>query len=241
MFSFVAIALCAINITTAHLMGLQYDEYIIVFQVYIALLCVAAVLAKDTQRDKSALSVLTVWAIWILFTDQFNLNLPDFLLSIESFVFSFFVLWALIRPYFYPSASLPQRGDNVYIGFYQGTRAPFLSSLAALFGLPFPSMLIVAGETVLRSSGCGKMVKNGTAIIKPKDYVFVDTGKKTSKALNNAIDKCVNKPTKAIGIFRMKCVHNCEPVLDILGLKPKSFFHYLPSVFYYQCVRQAHE
>jgi hypothetical protein len=240
MFSLIAILLCAINITTAHFMDLEYDEYMIVFQAYVALLCVAAVVSKDTQRDKSVLSVLAIWAIWILLTDQFNLNLPDFLLSIESFVFSSFVVWALARPYFYPSADLSQRGENVYIGFYQGTHAPFLSSLGALFGLPFSSMVIVAGETMLRSSGNGKMVLNSPAILASKDYIFINTGKKATSDVFKAIAECVDKPTKAFGIFKTKCIRNCEPLLELLELKPKSWFHCMPSVFYYQVVRGSY-
>lgn len=240
MFSLVAIALCAVNITTAHFMDLQYDEYVIVFQAYIALLCVAAVVSKDTQRDKSVLSLLTIWAVWILLTDQFNLNLPDFLLSIESFIFSFFVMWALVRPYFYTSADLSQRGENVYIGFYHGTRAPFLSSLAALFGLPFSSMVIVAGDKVLRSSGNGKMVFSNPEILPPEDYIFIDTGKKASPDMFKELAGCVGKSTKSFGIFRIKCIQNCIPVLDLLGLKPKSLFYCMPSIFYYQVIGGNH-
>ncbi|MCK5013223.1 MAG: hypothetical protein KAS66_05345 [Candidatus Omnitrophica bacterium] len=219
---------------------MQYDEYLIVFQAYIALLCVAALVSKDTQRDKSALSVLAIWAIWILLTDQFNLNLPDFLLSIEAFAFSFFVLWALIRPYFYASADLSQRGENVYIGFYQGTHAPLLSSLAALFGLPFSSIVIVAGDKVLRSSGAGKMVINNTSLLRKGDFILVDTNKPATKDIIDAIIKCDGLPTRAFGVFKTKCVRNCEPILELLGLKPKSWPYYLPSIFYYQAVRGSH-
>ena len=101
-------------------------------------------------------------------------------------------------------------------------------------------MVIVAGETVLRSSGNGKMVVNNPAILAPEDYIFINTGKKANPDIFKALAKCVGKSTKSFGIFKTKCIQNCAPVLEILGLKPKSWFYCVPSIFYYQVIGGNH-
>lgn len=239
MLPIIALLLCAINITTAHLMSLQYDEYVVVFQAYIALLCLGAVVSDGSQRDKSILTVLLIWEVWILTTDQFNIGLPDVVLSLESAFFTSFVLWAIARPHFYPS---DQRSElNVCIAFYKGSHAPLISSIGALFGLPFASVAIVAGATVLRPSGSGKMtITNGMALHKD-DFVFVDTGIECTPEIIKQIALCSGKPTTVLGIFRVKCVANIMPVLRLMkGYEPKNWLYRIPSIFYYQCVRQAH-
>ena len=237
MMAFAAILLCAIELSLAHLLNLPIEQYFTVWQIELVLLAFVGLKSDGSQRDRSVLAIFLLWFGWIAATDWSIGYAEPLLVQYEAAIFSSLVLWALIRPYFYTTADLSQRGENVYIGFYQGTRAPFLSSLAALIGLPFSSMVIVAGETMLRSSGNGKMVVNNPAILAPEDYIFIDTGKKASTDMFKALAKCVGKSTKSFGIFRIKCVRNCEPVLELLGLKPKSWWYYMPSIFYRQAVR----
>ena len=92
---------------------------------------------------------------------------------------------------------------------------------------------------MLRSSGNGKMIFSNPAILPPEDYIFIDIGKKASPDIFKALAGCVGKSTKSFGILKTKCVRNCEPALELMGLKPKSWFYFMPSVFYYQCVKEA--
>lgn len=245
MFAFVALLLCAVDIAATHLMDLSHAEYGVVFQVYIALLCALSVLAKDTQRDKSVLSVLLIWAVFVLATDQFDLDLPNSLLTYESAIFTSFVIWAMIRPYFYPSDEY--KPGNVCIAFYKGTNAPFLSSLASLVGLPFASVAIVTGATALRASGSGKMVLSDAKALLGSDFVLIDTGKQGTPSVIQAISECVGKPTRSFGLFRTRCIANLMPVLKVIEYEPTKFLgqskftpYKIPSIFYFQCVRKAH-
>ena len=168
----IALLLCAIDITTAHLISLPQHEYAIMFQAYIALLCLGAGVSDKSQRDRSILAVLFIWALWVLVTDQFNINLPNVVLSLESAFFTSFVLWAIVRPHFYPS---DQRSElNVCIAFYKGGNAPLISSIGSLFGLPFASVAIIAGATALRPSGCGKMTITNAMALHSDDFVFIE-------------------------------------------------------------------
>ena len=236
MFSILAIAICALSLFNSYYLGwgLSYG----VSQAELALLVVMALFSDSSQRHKSVLAIFTIWFVYIFATDWAIGYVPPVLNGFEANALSIAVLWALLRPYYYQSAELI--GENVFIGFYQGTHAPFLSSLAALFGLPFPSVAIIAGDTVLRASGSGKMVINNSSVVRGGDFLLIDTGVMATEKIFEEIAKCSGKPTKALGVFRTKCIKNCEPVLEMLGLKPKSFFYYMPSIFYYQVTGECH-
>lgn len=234
MIALLAILICVVEMSIAHVIDLSSYETMILWQIEIVVIAAIGLLSNTSQRDKSILTVLVLWFSWIAASDWMITYAHPLFVQYDSLFFSTLIMWALFRPYFYVSADLSLRGDNVYIGFYQGAHAPFLSSLGALFGLPFSSMIIVAGDTVLRSAGTGKMTINSTAAIKRGSYTFIDTGHVATKEVFEEIAKCVDRPTKAFGVFRTKCIRNCEPVLSLVGLKPKTWFHKIPSIFYYQ-------
>lgn len=235
MFAAIAILICAIEVFASYFTqaGYYYD----LMQLEILLVAIAALFSERTQRDNSVFAIFIIWFAWIITTDRMVDQLPLAITTFEAPVLAIAVFWALARPYFYPSADLAQRGENVYIGFYHGPHAPFLSSLAALIGLSFSSMVIVAGDKVLRASGVGKMMLSPAAILNEDDYVFIDTKKVADENTFVIMSRCKDKPTKAFGIFRTKCIRNCEPVLELLDLKPKSWPYLVPSVFYYQVVK----
>ncbi len=232
MFVALSISICVSELWATYMGELPIETGAFFWQVMAVLIILLGLFSEDTQRDKSVLAVMAMWFSWVMLTDLWPEYLPASITGIETMAFSFLVLWALARQYFYPSVELV--GENIFIGFYQGTRAPLLSSLGALIGLPFSSMVVVAGETVLRASGNGKMVLNNRAALRFNDYVFVDTGFKATPESFTEIAKCVGKPTTTFGIFRTKCIKNCEPILELLGLKPRSWAHQMPSVFFYQ-------
>lgn len=196
----------------------------------------AWVASTASQRDKSVSVVIIIWWAWSLATDR--IIEAQTAVSMEASVMVVCVFWALVRPYFYPSDERRER--NVCIAFYKGSHAPFLSSIASLFGLPFSSVAIVTGVTALRASGCGKMVISDARLITGDDFVFIDTGIACTPKVIRAIAECTGKPTKSFGVFRTKCVVNLVPVLKIIGYEPDNFFYKIPSIFYFQCVRKAH-
>ena len=237
MISLLVIFICLVELSTAHVIDLTVYQTLILWQIEIVIVAAIALVSEPTQRDKSILTIILLWFAWVAASDWLIPYAYPLLVQYDSAIFSFSVLWALTRSYFYTSADISIRNENVIIGFYQGTHSPLISSLGALIGFPFSSMVIVAGETVLRSSGCGHMTLNNRAILQPKDYVFIDTGVEADEETFKIIAGCVGKPTKSFGIFRTKCIRNCEPVLALVGLKPKSWWHCIPSIFYYQVVR----
>ena len=237
MTALLAILIAIGEVSAAHLFDPVNYEMFVWWQIEMALIAAAGLMAKPTQRDRSILSVMVLWFAWIAASDWAFNYIPPVFVQYESMILLSLVLWATARPYFYTSTE--PSGENVFIGFYRGPRAPFLSSLAALLGLPFSSMIIVAGETVLRSSGNGKMVINKTSALSKGDYVFVDTGVIATPQIFDSITRVIGKPTQALGVFRTKCVLNCEPVLERINIKPTSWLHRLPSIFYYQVVQDV--
>ncbi|MCK5444694.1 MAG: hypothetical protein KAI73_03670 [Rhodospirillaceae bacterium] len=237
MMALAAILICAIELSLAHLLNLSSEQYFTVWQIELVLLAIVGLESSGSQRDQSVLAIFLLWFGWIAATDWAIDYAEPLLVQYEAAIFSSLILWALARPYLYPSAELV--GENVFIGFYQGTHAPFLSSLGALIGLPFSSIVIASGTIVLRSSKFGKLVTNNIAVVDNGNYVFVDTGVKATPEIFATMAKCSGQPTKAFGIFRTNCVKGCGPVLELLGLKPKNWAYYLPSIFYYQAVRGA--
>jgi len=237
MFLVLVISIYVLEVLATHVDPMVGKFVVSFWQIEAMLLMLLAVFAESTQRDKSVLLVLSIWFGWIAITDLWPEYISAPVAGLETSIFSFFVLWAMARPYFYSSFPLESRGENILIGFYRGTKAPLLSSLSALIGLPFSSIVIVGGVTALRPSAFGEMTINHPDILNPDDYVFINTGVKATPGICAEIAKCSGKPTRLLGIFSAKCVRTCQPVLEMLGLKPKSWFHYMPSIFYYQAAK----
>jgi len=238
MISIVAIVLCGIELSVAHMLDLSLWKYMTVGQVELVFLAIMGVLSDGSQRDRSVMMVFVVWFGWIAATDWYTFEINPLLVQYEAALFSAIVFWALARPYFYPSDEY--KPGNVCIAFYKGTNAPFLSSLASLAGLPFASVAIVTGVTALRASGGGKMVVSDAKALLGHDFVLIDTGIQCTPPVIEAIKACVGKPTRSFGIFSTRCVANLFPVLKVIGYEPKSVFYNIPSIFYFQCVRKAH-
>lgn len=234
-----AIALCAIELAAHYVFTLSTLDYAIVGQVELMLLAAIGLLSDGGRRDRSILTIFVMWFGWIALTDWAPGLVSDLVVQYETVVFSMLVMWAITRPYFFTSDA---RSDStVCIMFYRGTKAPFLSTLSSILGLPFSSVAIVAGDKVLRASGSGKMVLTDARALDGGDFIRIDTGIPVSDAIASAMYKCEGKPTRAYGLFRSRCVANLSQVLKEIGYEPKSAFHKIPSIFYFQCVKQAHE
>lgn len=233
-----AIALCSIEITVAHLLEISGAEFMAVNQIELALLALLGLLSDGGQRDRSILTVFVLWFGWIFVTDWAIIEASPLLIEYEAVIFSALVFWAMVRPYFFASDSVSE--DTVCIAFYHGTKAPFLSSLSSLIGLPFSSVAVLAGGLAVRASSAGRMVAVDWRGVLEGDFVCVDTGVKCSSATSAAIRACTGASTKSAGL-RMRCVANLMPILKEIGYEPRTIFHKIPSIFYFQCVRRASE
>lgn len=211
-------------------MELPAAQYDILFQLEYVLLAVVAFSSTGSHRDRSAISILLIWAAWTLLTDQFNLDISGIILSYESVFFSVLVLWILARPYSYIS-DIPNE-DYVSIAFYQGRKAPIVSELSALIGLPFSSISIVVGEFVLRPSK-GILRMGESRALKQSDYVFVNTKIPVNRNVFNAIRKQAGAPIK----LGSGCVAAMAETLKVIGLPLKTWTDNIPSLFYYRVVK----
>ena len=231
-------ALCLIEIAVAHLLALPSEEFITIWQAELVILAVLGLLSDGGRRDRSVLTIFFLWFTWILITDWAIIEVPALLVEYEAVIFSALVLWAMIRPYYFSSD--PVSESTVCIAFYRGTQAPLLSSLSSLIGLPFSSVAVLAGGLAVRASSAGRMVAVDWRGVLEGDFVCVDTGVKCSSAISEAIRACTGVSTKSAGL-RMKCIANLIPILKEIGYEPKTIFHKIPSIFYFQCVRQANK
>lgn len=232
-----ALSLCVIDFLKSHSMYLAGLEDGVFFQGYIVLLCCAGVVSNGSQRDRAILTALLIWAIWVLATDQSSLQIPGFAVTLESAVFSALVFWAIARPYTIPSQAIDP--SNVCIAFYHGNRAPLLSSLSALIGLPFASVSIVAGATALRPDKCGKLViTDARAYDRSPHHTIIDTGVEADAGVLKVMTDTVGAQVR-VGPFRIGCIKALRPVLDHIGIAPASLFHYIPSIYFYQAARAS--
>ena len=239
MFALAAASICLLELSAAHYMALSAEVFYMAWQIELVLLVVLGLSSDGGQRDRSVLLAFFLWFGFLAATDWALMSPPPLLVQYEAVVFTVLVCWALARPYFF--ASDTSNEGTVHIAFYKGAHAPILSSFSALFGLPFASVSIIAGATALRASGRGVMViSDARAMYTGNDYVLIDTGIEPGPDFFAAMADCQGKPTKALGFLRMRCVANLSPLLKIIGYEPRTIFHRIPSIFYFQCVRQAH-
>ncbi len=232
MFRAATIATIAIALLSAFLVGASTAAYDTLFEVQYVAMALIAFYAKPTQRDRSVISVLLIWAVWVLATDWPAFNFPPIYVNFEAAAFSALTLWALFRPYNY--ASHDAMSPNVKIGFYQGKNKHLLSSLGALIGLPFSSIAIISGGHAIRA-GHGGVIREVQAIsLHGGDYVFVDTGVPATQELIAALKSLVGAKIK----FRTGCVVSMEKVLVRLGYTLK-WYDYVPSLFYKTALKKG--
>lgn len=91
----------------------------------------------------------------------------------------------------------------------------------------------------VRADRCGVLVvSEARAYDRSPHHTIIDTGIEADQGFFEVVAKTVGAPVK-VGIFRIDCIKALRPVLDHIGLMPKTIFHYIPSIFYYQAARAA--
>lgn len=204
-----------------------------IWQAYIMLGFGAFTFSDGSMRERAALDVLFLWVVWVFVTD-FIPYFPPVFASIETASLIALLSWVYFRPYRFIPA--PIRYGTVYIAFYGGKNAPFMSRMAANFGFPFSSIAVIANELAVRpSKSRGCMVETPPILLEKKGYIFIDTGIEVTPEIIETLESVRGTKT-GYGWFRVKCLMNFLPVLKSLGPQwvPKNF-PLIPSLYYRQC------
>jgi len=235
MFFLFALTACIMAIVNAHF--LEFIDTYTIFQIVIFLLAGMAAFYTGKMKDRAVLDVMFIWSGWVLATD-WGPYFPPILSAIETVLFISVITCVYFRTY--KHLSHPFDMNTVFIAFYGGPSAPFLSRLSAHIGFPFSSIAIVAGDIGIRpSKAAGEMVEVPLHILQSKGYVFINTKVPVTPEILEAMESIIGTKT-GYGVFRYKCLKNILPVLECLGTDwvPKNIGVF-PSRFYAQCVRAS--
>ena len=239
MFLLFVIALCALEFASSHFLDVDYvDVSVMIAQWELVLVLGAIVFSSGSMRERSVLDIVLIWAIWILATDWVP-YFPPIIATLETFVFAALLAWIWFRPYHH--ISNPVGYGTVFIAFYGGPKAPFLSRMASHFGFPFSSVAIVANELAIRpSKATGTMIETPPHILEAKGYIFIDTKIPVTQEIMDALENEVLGTATRYGIFRVKCLKNLMPALKCLGPEwvPKHWPAY-PARYFRQCVENV--
>ena len=238
MFFLCVALLCVLEFTNSHLLNdIATNHIYLVSQMELVLVMGAIVFSSGSMRERSVLDIVFLWAVWIIATDWVP-YLPPVIASIETGIFAVLLSWVWFRPYNF--ISNPVGYGNVFIAFYGGPNAPFLSRMASHFGFPLPSIAIVANELGVRpSKSAGEMVEVPPHVLQSKGYVFIDTGCPVTPEIMEAMEGVIGTKT-GYGIFRYKCLKNLMPVIQCLGKEwePEGWPVW-PTVYFRKCVKNA--
>ncbi len=212
---------------------LSWDIALIVQCILTAIVSYAWLLASETKSilHRSVITCITLFfiitvfdqALW-LFTDYtINTGLVLFTLMLACF------LNIVMREYDLPNDKL--NTQDIFILLLK-PRSRW-EVLKALIGIPVASVCIYYNGYVwaFRSSG-----KYQLSHITPKlinNHTIINTGyKKTDEIIELLNSKIGN--TRGLGI---KCIYEIRDILTIMGLKPKTLLHYIPSIYVSQLRR----
>lgn len=238
MFALCIFLICILEFTNSHLLDVPTPfANATLMQAEFALAMAAVAFSKNTMRERAVLDVIFIWAVWILATDLVP-YFPPMLASIETGVFVALVACVYFRSYHHMQG--PLNPANVYIAFYGGPNAPFLSRITSHFGFPFSSVAICGNLVAIRpSKSRGEMVKTSIEILRSKGYFFIDTGQEATPEL--ICEMLQLEGTKTGHRFlRIKCLKNLMPVLESLGdeWEPKGWPMF-PARYYRKCLENV--
>lgn len=238
MFLLCVLLLCVLEFANSHLLSNVMDtEGFVIIQTEVVLILGAIVFSSGSMRERSVLDIVFIWAVWILATDWVPYFLP-IIATIETGIFAVMLGWVWLRSYDY--ISNPVGYGTVFIAFYGGPKAPFLSRIASHFGFPFSSIAIVANEIGVRpSKAAGEMVEVPPHVLQSKGYVFINTGVAVTHEITVALESIIGTKT-GYGIFRFKCLKNLMPVIECLGSDwTPDTWPLFPARYYSKCVKNA--
>lgn len=180
---------------------------------------------STTFRARSIFAFLAAkaWADFIEYLAWWIFVLPYDFFWFTFVVFVPWFMWIWSREY---RISDPLNEQNVCLLFLRPIGV--WNTILSFFGLPFSSVCVVAGGYVWsfrQRSGRYERTKYSASWLKSHD-VF-DTGVKTTPQVIRALTDQIGS-TRG---FHCKCIYQIRAVLDLLGLKPKTIFHYIPGVF----------
>lgn len=235
MFFVCVVILCGLEFANSHFLnGDNFERDLMVMQAEMVLILGAIVFSSGSMRERSALDIVFIWAVWILATD-WGSYFPPIVATLETAVFACVLAWVWFRPYHY--VSNPVGYGTVFIAFYGGSKAPFLSRIASHFGFPFSSIAMIANELAVRpSKAAGAMVEVPPHVLQSKGYVFINTGIPVTPEITAAMEGVIGTKT-GYGILRFKCLMNLMPVISLLGPEwAPDKWPVFPARYYRKCL-----
>jgi len=120
---------------------------------------------------RSMALLLSIWAIWMLATN--NWNVMQEYSNLEAGAFAALVYWIFRRPEWIPSD--PLSDDTVQIAFYYGDNSPFLAKVFALLGLNVTGIAVIIGDVAMVPVGKkGKVERRERKLL--KKWIKLDVG-----------------------------------------------------------------
>ncbi len=233
MFRIFTIFACVLAIANAHF--LDGVDSLRIFGAGIFLLSGMAAFSSGSMRHRSVLDVMFIWAMWIIISD-WGSYFPPLLAAIETEIFVVLIACVYFKSYKHRSDEIDPDSGNMYIAFYGGPNAPFLSRIGSHFGFPFPSIAVAGNGVGMRPSKlAGAMVRTTPNALRKKGYIFIDTGIKATPGRFGKM-MMIEGTTTRYGIFRVKCLSNLRPVLESLGDEWTPDGWPFPGWYYKKCL-----
>jgi len=203
-------------------------------------LCAVLYFSIRTPRAKS---VVLLMLLYNLFTEIADATLGDVgsvYYMIESLFFTSWAVWIMTRP----EISTPKtiNKDNILLAFYKGEKGSFTMHFFELFGLPFKSMCIIAGDNCLKLKSNKDTFQfsntSGSFFRRDTDYYIHDTGKPHTKEFVEEMAK-YGKVKAIKNGFRIRCIEAVGELLALIGeeYRPTNPAQNAPSIYFGKIIR----
>jgi len=175
-----------------------------------------------TFRGRSIFAFVCL-AAWVdLF--EYLFDLPLWAQAATMAIYAPWFLWMWGREYNRPRVEY--NPENVGLLFLRPTG--IWLTLVSFFGLPYASVCVVAdGDVWCFRRASKKFGRSRYSKAWLATHAVVDTGVKTTPEI---LEELSNQLGKSRG-YGCRCVYQIRGALSIVGMQPKTIFHYIPGIF----------
>lgn len=206
------------------------------------LLTVCAVLyfSLRTPRAKSTVLLMLLYNLFTQIADAALGDVSSVYYMIESLFFTFWAVCIMTRP----EISTPKtiNKDNILLAFYRGEKGSLTMHFFELFGLPFKSMSIIAGDNCLKLKSNKDTFQfsnaSGSFFRRNNEYYIYDTGKPYTKEFVEEMAKYGKVKAMKNG-FRTRCIEAVGELLAKIGeeYRPTNPAQNAPSIYFGKIIR----